>query len=343
MEKTSGKQSDFTTDLLSVESGDTIIYQITAENTGTGTAEGVVITDTYPVPEGLILIEDSLKADGGKLSADKKTITWNAFDLEQGAKKTVSFKVQVPKVTSYQKWTNVASLTYENNPNNPDDPDEPDTPEPSNPVESESNVPHLNIEKEQSVNDGEFTKKILSVNPEDTVTYKLIITNDSDATAKDVTLTDRIPEGLQLIADSISDQGSQKDGLITWKLGDIAAKESRSVTFKVKVPSVSEKSSWTNVAKVSYPNNPDNPKDPEDPTKPGGPDKEDPSNEVTIEVPVDKPNVILRKTQIRNQGKATTSKLSVKDGDIITYVLTAYSKGNVAAENVRLKMSSQKD
>nr|WP_286146495.1 hypothetical protein [Ileibacterium valens] len=311
---------------------DVITYFVRVTSTGEADAKSVKLTDV--IPEGLIFVEGSI-SDQGILNGN--IVEWDLGDLKPGVSVMRSFKVKVPEVKEASTWVNVASATYPNNPNNPDDPDEPDTPEPSNPVESESNVPHLNIEKEQSVNDGEFTKKILSVNPEDTVTYKLIITNDSDATAKDVTLTDRIPEGLQLIADSISDQGSQKDGLITWKLGDIAAKESRSVTFKVKVPSVSEKSSWTNVAKVSYPNNPDNPKDPEDPTKPGGPDKEDPSNEVTIEVPVDKPNVILRKTQIRNQGKATTSKLSVKDGDIITYVLTAYSKGNVAAENVRIE------
>lgn len=311
---------------------DVITYFVRVTSTGEADAKSVKLTDV--IPEGLIFVEGSI-SDQGILNGN--IVEWDLGDLKPGVSVMRSFKVKVPEVKEASTWVNVASATYPNNPNNPDDPDEPDTPEPSNPVESESNVPHLNIEKEQSVNDGEFTKKILSVNPEDTVTYKLIITNDSDATAKDVTLTDRIPEGLQLIADSISDQGSQKDGLITWKLGDIAAKESRSVTFKVKVPSVSEKSSWTNVAKVSYPNNPDNPKDPEDPTKPGGPDKEDPSNEVTIEVPVDKPNVILRKTQIRNQGKATTSKLSVKDGDIITYVLTAYSKGTVAAENVRIE------
>lgn len=311
---------------------DVITYFVRVTSTGEADAKSVKLTDV--IPEGLIFVEGSI-SDQGILNGN--IVEWDLGDLKPGESVMRSFKVKVPEVKEASTWVNVASATYPNNPNNPDDPDEPDTPEPSNPVESESNVPHLNIEKEQSVNDGEFTKKILSVNPEDTVTYKLIITNDSDATAKDVTLTDRIPEGLQLIADSISDQGSQKDGLITWKLGDIAAKESRSVTFKVKVPSVSEKSSWTNVAKVSYPNNPDNPKDPEDPTKPGGPDKEDPSNEVTIEVPVDKPNVILRKTQIRNQGKATTSKLSVKDGDIITYVLTAYSKGTIAAENVRIE------
>lgn len=338
VEKTSGKQSDFTTDLLSVESGDTIIYQITAENTGTGTAEGVVITDTYPVPEGLILIEDSLKADGGKLSADKKTITWNAFDLEQGAKKTVSFKVQVPKVTSYQKWTNVASLTYENNPDNPEDPKEPKKEVPSDPVDSETNVPEVIIKKSQDKNhSGKFQETILDVEANDTITYKLTLTNTGKAVAKSVLVKDEIPAGLTYVDETLNPAGEIKGNLISVNVGDIEAGQSKEVTFDVRVPAVKKLTRWRNIGTVSYPNNPDNPKDPEDPTKPGGPDKEDPSNEVTIEVPVDKPNVILRKTQIRNQGKATTSKLSVKDGDIITYVLTAYSKGNVAAENVRIE------
>lgn len=129
----------------------------------------------------------------------------------------------------------------------------------------------------------------------------------------------------------------QKDGEIIWKLGDIKAGETRKVTFQVRVPVVEENTKWTNVAYISYPNNPENPKDPQDPTKPGGPDKEDPSNEVTIETEVQAPAVDLIKHQSKNGETPTTSKLEVSQGDVVTYILTVFSKGVTAAENVRIE------
>lgn len=320
---------------LNAKANDIVTYFIRLTSNGKAAAKDVRISDV--IPEGLILVEGSI-SDGGVLNGN--IVEWAIGDLNPGQNVVRSFQVRIPEIKEASTWVNVASSVYSNNSNNPDGSngaDKPYAPVDSNEVKVNTNIPKLKIQKEQKVNDGEFTTDIRPVKPEDAVTYQLSITNDSAVTALDVTLKDKVPSGLELIENSISDDGQAKDGEIIWKFGDIEAGETRKVTFQVKVPVVEESTKWTNVAYVSYPNNPENPKDPQDPTKPGGPDKEDPSNEVTIETEVQAPAVDLIKQQSKNGETPTTSKLEVSQGDVVTYILTVFSKGVTAAENVRIE------
>ncbi len=132
-------------------------------------------------------------------------------------------------------------------------------------------APGLRIEKEQSLNDGSRTKKPLTAKADDKVTYYLTVKNIGRQTAEHVTVTDMIPSGLQLVAGSISDQGTEKDGTITWHLGDLKAGERRTVSFQVTVPETKEKRRWDNVTAATYSNNPK------------GPNSPAVSNEVTVE------------------------------------------------------------
>lgn len=296
-----------------VEAGDTITYALTVTSTGKSAAQDVVIKD--PVPEGLELIEGSI-SDGGK--AENGVITWNVGTMDPGAEKTVTFKVRVPQVKEATTWINAASTTYSNR-------EDPDDPIPSNEVESRTDVPHLVIEKEQQVADGERTKDLMEVNGEDIVTYYVTVTNDGQAKAEDVRVTDAIPEGLTLVEGSISDKGTVKNGVITWKLGDLEKGETRTVSFKVLVPV--QQGTWRNIAYTSYPNNPDNEED-EDP-------REEPSNPVDIvEIPEEGPKLLIDKTQALNSGTFTSNLLKGKAGDVVTYALTVRNVGKAAAEGV---------
>lgn len=123
-------------------------------------------------------------------------------------------------------------------------------------------APGLRIEKEQALNDGSRTKKPLTVEAGDKVTYYLTVKNVGRQTAENVIVTDMIPSGLQLVAGSISDKGKEQDGTITWQLGDLKAGESRTISFQVTVPETKEKSRWDNVGAATYSNNPNGPSSP---------------------------------------------------------------------------------
>ena len=173
--------------------------------------------------------------------------------------------------------------------------------------------------------DGERTKDLMEVNGEDIVTYYVTVTNDGQAKAEDVRVTDAIPEGLTLVEGSISDKGTVKNGVITWKLGDLEKGETRTVSFKVLVPV--QQGTWRNIAYTSYPNNPDNEED-EDP-------REEPSNPVDIvEIPEEGPKLLIDKTQALNSGTFTSNLLKGKAGDVVTYALTVRNVGKAAAEGV---------
>lgn len=313
IEKSQQKNDEAPATPILVDAGDTITYSLTVSNNGKAAAKDVVVKD--PVPEGLELVENSI-SDGGTVKDG--VITWNLGTLSAGASKSVTFKVTVPKVTEATTWINAASTTYSNR-------EDPEDPIPSNEVESEADVPHLVIEKEQQKGEGDLTKDLMEVNGKDVVTYYVTVTNDGNAEAKDVKVTDTVPEGLTLVEDSISDKGTVKNGVITWKLGNLAKGEKHTVSFKVNVPE--EQGMWRNIAYTSYPNNPDN-EDGEDP-------KEEPSNPVDIiEWPEEGPKLLIDKTQALNNGTLTSEVLKGKAGDVVTYALTVRNVGKTTAEGI---------
>ncbi len=120
----------------------------------------------------------------------------------QANAKTVSFQVKLDPITVATTWKNGASAVYDNNPDNPTDPKDPKTPVDSNIVEIEGDVPALVIEKSQQKNDEAPATPIL-VDAGDTITYSLTVSNNGKAAAKDVVVKDPVPEGLELVENSI--------------------------------------------------------------------------------------------------------------------------------------------
>src|SRR5439155_21202018 len=75
--------------------------------------------------------------------------------------------------------------------------------------------------------------------PGDEVTYTLTVTNSHPRlTATDVTLTDTLPEGAQLVRTSPASTTKTVDATtaVVFSLGDIPSGESRSVTITVRYP-----------------------------------------------------------------------------------------------------------
>ena len=314
-----GAESEFTKDLLHVERDSVVTYQLVVTHDPAdpkpADAKGLHVTDVVPTaPSGAPYgyVPDSLwgaVGDGAGATVEgravsvaydeaSRTVSCDADLLLPGEKLIISFDVRVPAVKEYTQWTNVGYLSYDNNPEGPGEE------QPSNPVEEETDVPNVVIKKLQSTpdqHDGKPVDVLLHVPAGAEVTYHVTVTNDpkrpeSTQAATGVVVTDHVPDGLELV--EVLDDGAYdaETGNITWNVGDLAARESKTVRFTVKVPQVPAYTKWVNTASTHYDNNPDNPDDPEKP-KP-----EKPSNEV--EVDTDVTGLLVSKTAVVPEGVA---------------------------------------
>lgn len=294
--------------LSEVVKDDIVTYYITVENSGTEIAEEIVVKDK--IPEGLILVDGSI-SNHGELNGTE--ITWLIDNLEVGEVDTLSFKVKVPSVTVDTQYKNIATIAYEN------DPEKPTNPEPSNEVVVEEGVPSLTTLKEQSLNNGAATTQTLKVIESDKVTYIITVKNTGTGAATGVVVTDKVPTGLTLIENSITNDGvyDESTQTIAWAVGRVEAGESVVVKFSVTVPEVSVDTEWTNIATVVSTNTPDDP---------------EPSNEVVVEEGV--PSLVIHKLQSVNNGVATTEKVTVKANDTIVYTIKVANNGTETAKEI---------
>lgn len=290
---------------IQANANDTITYMIEVSNNGSAEARQIVIEDI--IPEGLELINGSISDQGQERNGK---ISWTIAKLDAGKSKTVTFQVKVPTVKEYTVWTNVASV-YDQ-----DDPEPQKTP----PVEVETFAPHLTIEKSQKRNEDNRTTDRLSVNGKDRVTYFIKVTSDGKADAKDVIVSDAIPQGLTLVEGSVSDDGLVENGTITWHLGTLAVGTSRTVSFAVEVPET--EGVWKNIAEVVESTRP------EEPTS---------SNEVEIETPKEEPNITIEKLQAQNDNKPSKTRIKAHIDDTITYVLRVQNRGKEAVRDIQVK------
>lgn len=272
----------------------------------------------------------------GGASYDEKTrtLTWHVGDVTPGNAVTVFWTVLVPEVKTETSWTNIAAANYSNNPDDPLESEEVT-------IETEPALPHVTIRKAQSVNKpGAVSTSDFSENEQPVLTeagskviYRLTVTNDGDAAAKNVIITDVIPkaaDGTQLEFLQVYDDGvfDRKTQTLTWTLPELKAGESANVHFAVTVPTVKTATQWTNQATVKH-------QDPKDPTKET---PEVPSNEVTVETDV--PALTIHKEQALNSSEEkdfTTVLLSARPGDIITYRMTVTNPSKVDVPNVVVK------
>jgi len=224
--------------LLHGKAQDIVTYYLKATNKSALPAHDVQIKDSIPTHENgdlqLVEIDPTYPYE----RSETGEIIWNIGTLEPNEEKEVWFKVKVPDIKEATRWENIASLSH------PDEPEPFKTP----PVEIEINTPNLEILKRQAKNGGSLTQSRLQAKAGDTITYEIDVENKGNLAAQNVVIEDIVPDGLSLVQDSISDQGQEKEGMITWKIANLNVKEKKTVSFQVKVPAVKEYTRWTNVA-----------------------------------------------------------------------------------------------
>ena len=325
---------DRTTDTLEVKAKDEVTYYLTVTIKGTpdATLDGIVVQDK--IPEGLTLVEGSI-SDNGTVDSNG-IIEWRLGTRTVGDEIVLKYTVKVPQVDEETTWANTAYVISdidddEDPPEYPTDPEDPDDWTPSETVEIYEKDPEidLDISKDQSVNGGDRTTDRLEVKAGDKVTYYLTVTltGTPDANLKGIVVQDKIPEGLELVEGSISDNGTvDSNGIIEWRLGTRTVGDEIVLKYTVKVPQVDEETTWKNTAYVI--SDIDDEEDPpEYPTDPKDPDDWTPSETVEIYEKDPEIDLDISKDQSVNGGDRTTDTLEVKADDEVTYYLTVTLTG----------------
>ena len=256
--------------------GDTLTYTITLTNSGNATG---TVTVTDEIPAGTTLVEKSITNNGVESNG---TITWTDVEVKAGDTVEVSFKVTINSDTK-TSVTNKAVI---------------DGNKPTEEVETKV----ANITGAKSVD--KSTAKV-----GDTLTYTIELTNSGNGDGK-VTVTDEIPTGTTLVADSITANGSynEENKTITWTDVKVEAGKTAEVSFKVTINS-DTKTSVTNKAVID-------------------------GNKPTEEVETKVANITTVKisTGKHADGTPVTDENLLHELDEITYTLTATNSGNADGE-----------
>jgi uncharacterized repeat protein (TIGR01451 family) len=150
----------------------------------------------------------------------------------------------------------------------------------------------------------------------DTLVYTVTCSNPANA-AKTVTITDEIPEGTELVENSITENGAEKDGTITWTL-EIPAQSEASVSFAVRVRSEAMGGSACNRASVHY-------------------------REDGVTLPTDEVETNVEPGTITVTKKLPASDLLAAHGaPVFTFTLTD-AEGKVQRQSVQLSLDSEPD
>ncbi len=199
-----------------VAPGDRVTYVVEVTNPGDATTTGIVLTD--PLPEGVVAVAATV---GGEEVDPASIATGLALDdLAPGDGHVLTLVVDV-RDAGLLELVNTATATADGVP--------PVSDATSHPVET---TVALDVSKDASAT---------SVAPGDTITYTIAVRSEGPHIARDVTLTDVVPDGTAYVGGSTTvdgapypDQGGDplSAGL---SLGDLAPGRIMVVTFDVTV------------------------------------------------------------------------------------------------------------
>ena len=210
-----------------VKEGETLAYKIVVENLGETKATNINVSDN---------VSDKLTVKQGILSRlfSKQTnnLTWEIDNLNSKDTKTLSFDAVVNELSEgiYSDTITNKALVDGNK---------------TNEVTTQIVKPNLEFLKTSDKN--------VSLKEGDEIEYTITLNNTGTTDSDSIIVTDKIPEGVTLVENSISDSGYVRNNEVTWKIPGIAPKESKKVKFKVSVDTLKEVTSKviSNVAIVN--------------------------------------------------------------------------------------------
>jgi len=276
-----------------VGEGDKITYTITVQNNGDGNAKNVVITDI--IPENTSYYNTETNA----VDTSKTEITNTKSIIAPGETYTYTFTVEVKELTGNTTIQNTAKVKADNNA---------EVTSNTVSVNAIKKVPNLEITKTSDLAEG------ISVKEGDIITYTITVKNKGTGNAKNVIITDTIPEGT-IYYDTTTDTAKEDIKVINSSIREtLEPEEGFNFSFKVQVGRISSNKKIQNIAKVKADNS-----------------EEKSSNTVETNAITTKPSLRATKTSSITEGTV------VKEGTLITYTITVENIGTMPAYNVTIK------
>ena len=291
--------------------GDVLTYTIWLNNTGSTTANGIVLTDT--IPNGTSFVDNSVMLNGEIQIGSNPQSGIYVGTLGSGLVSTVTFQVTVTTIPTINPIPNSGTVNFAFyvDPNLP-------------PVPGNGNSNIVTTQVNQAIidyNNGRGLVKTASsqyVKVGDILTFTISLRNTGNTTATSVVLTDTIPASTTFVTDSVDVNGITQVGVNPQtgiNVGTIAAGGASTVTFQVTVASIPSTNLIRNNSTVNFLYT-------VDPSLPaaGGSGN---SNQTTSQVSQAKLNMIKQ-----------TNSTYAKVGDVITYTIGLTNTGNVVASSV---------
>jgi uncharacterized repeat protein (TIGR01451 family)/gliding motility-associated-like protein len=196
-----------------VLAGGQIAYTISVLNNGPSVGRNVTISDVLP-PETTFV-----SANNGGVNTNG-SISWTILTINPGQKVDLVLVVNaLPTLTNGQTITNIATVT------SPTDP--------AGPKVSAPSIVTIN----NSLEDTEVTvtkvASVTSASPGEMVEYSIVVTNSGEFDAKNLVISDTIPNGLVPL--TASNLGVIVGKIVTWNIPLVAPKASLSLKVSVMV------------------------------------------------------------------------------------------------------------
>lgn len=281
---------------------DIITYTITVANTGTVTANNVVLTD--PPPNGTTFVPGSVTVNGIP-TGENPSIGISIGNITPGGSVTVTFKVTVNSIPVPNPTINIATASgsFVVDPN-----------EPPRTLDFDSNPVATKIEDAKLSAVKSVDKAFAEVS--DTLTYTIVLTNTGTVTSTNVVFTDTPPSGTTFVPGSVTINGVPNPGnpASGIPLPNIPSGAFITITFKVTIISIPSPNPIVNTAVVNM----DFPVDPNNPV-----------HRIINTNPVNTKIETAALDVIKNVDKAFAEV-----GDTLTYTVTIRNTGTVIANNV---------
>ncbi|MFA6553377.1 MAG: DUF11 domain-containing protein, partial [Patescibacteria group bacterium] len=233
-------------DKATANEGDTLTYTVSVKNTGNGDMGSLVVTDTLPTNTTFVSADN-----GGTYDDTTKLITWTIASVPATNQVDVTYTATVNSGLPIGTTAidNIATINCNNIKDTASMITLSTCPFPDG---KDSNKVTTTVTKGETLTPVitfTLTKKVdkTIANPNDTLSYTLVVTNTGNTEATNVTLTDTLPSGLTYLdANGVNTGETTK----TWTWATLAAGASQTVTYKTHVDSNATAKSYVNSATV---------------------------------------------------------------------------------------------
>ncbi|HDR5530686.1 DUF11 domain-containing protein [Bacillus anthracis] len=285
--------------------GDTLTYTITVPNTGTGSAENVVLRDS--IPNGTTFVAGSVTVGGVTQPNANPATGINLGTIPNNTQRIVTFQVRITSFPNPNPIPSRAMVSYQFRPfvGSPLI----TSMSSSNTVQTTVNQATISMQKSVDLQTATLN---------DVLTYTVNVTNNGNVTANNVIFVDSIPAGTTFVANSVIVNGVARPGAnpaSSINLGSINASQTTVVRFQVRVTSNPLVNPIPNRASATFTFTP-------------VPGQQPVSGQATSNTVVTTINIAdIRTRKIVDRAFATVN-------DVLTYTVTIENTGNVLATNV---------